>query len=155
MIYSVIACFLGCQSFKLVIEVLKEARRLLGEVLTAFEFLDDASMEVVETNIGLKNPICESPFYVVIEAGGSNHLHDEEKLSVLVEHLLESCRVDCGTMATESSKIQVRDIWLLVIYLYICVWCVYHNTYQQTKICFYLHIYEVICIYIFNVLKYG
>ena len=47
-------------------------------LFTAFEFLDDFCMNLVETKLGLHNPISKQPFYVLIETSGSNSSHDEE-----------------------------------------------------------------------------
>ena len=46
----------------------------LGEILSAFEFMDQESMSVVTTNLGLDNPVesADSPFFVLIETSGSN-----------------------------------------------------------------------------------
>ena len=47
----------------------------------AFEFLDDFSMNLVETHLGLHNPISKQPFYVLVETSGSNSTHDEQVCS--------------------------------------------------------------------------
>ena len=46
----------------------------LGEILSAFEFMDRESMAVVTTNLGLDNPVetADAPFYVLVETSGSN-----------------------------------------------------------------------------------
>lgn len=46
--------------------------------LSAFEFQDETSMELVTTYLGLHNPIRKWPFYVLVETSGSNDNHDEE-----------------------------------------------------------------------------
>lgn len=46
--------------------------------LVAFEFLDDTCMHLVETHLGLQNPISKWPFYVLVETSGSSGNHDEE-----------------------------------------------------------------------------
>lgn len=51
----------------------------------AFEFLDDFSMNIVEMQLGLHNPISKQPFYVLLETSGSNSTHDEQVLSLLYE----------------------------------------------------------------------
>ena len=50
----------------------------------AFEFLDDFSMSVVETQLGLHNPISKQPFYVLVETYGSDGNHDQQVLFSIV-----------------------------------------------------------------------
>ena len=64
-------------------------------------------MEMIVENLKLTNPICDTPFYVLIETGGSNKDHDEEKLSALLEGLMEKGKAVDGTLATDTTKIQV------------------------------------------------
>ena len=40
-------CFLACPSFGAVLETMQHAKRLLGEVLSAVEFLDQESLRLV------------------------------------------------------------------------------------------------------------
>ena len=58
------------------------ARRHLGETLSAVEFLDHASMElVVDQQPSTRRPLQERcPFYMLIELSGSNAAHDGENL---------------------------------------------------------------------------
>jgi len=63
--------------------VFVRARRRLGEVLSAFEFLDRASLELtLEQLDGVRDPLPDSaePFYLVVETSGSNAAHDYAKL---------------------------------------------------------------------------
>lgn len=53
--------------------------------------------------------ICaDCPFYIVIEASGSDPTHDGEKLHNFLEEAMTSLLVTDGTVATEESKIKVR-----------------------------------------------
>ncbi|XP_076451706.1 D-2-hydroxyglutarate dehydrogenase, mitochondrial-like isoform X2 [Babylonia areolata] len=108
---AVSIAFLGCNSFEGVLNIFKEAKQQLGEILSAFEFMDSASMDVAIGNLHLTNPISDTPFYVLIETGGSNKDHDEEKLSTLLEDLMNKGTATDGTLATETSKILA--IWSL------------------------------------------
>ncbi|KAK7473304.1 hypothetical protein BaRGS_00035436 [Batillaria attramentaria] len=108
---AVSVALLGCKTFQGVLDIFKQTKRQLGEILTAFEFMDTASMELIGENLRLSNPIGASPFYVLIETGGSNQAHDEEKLSGLLEGLMEKGMAADGTLATEMTKIQA--IWSL------------------------------------------
>ncbi|XP_048773712.1 D-2-hydroxyglutarate dehydrogenase, mitochondrial-like [Ostrea edulis] len=106
---TVSVAFLGCQSFQTVLDVFKESRHRLGEVLSAFEFMDSQSMTLVKENLKLASPIEDFPYYVLIETSGSNGSHDEEKLNDFLEHVMGSGLVEDGTVATELTKIQ--HIW--------------------------------------------
>jgi len=107
---SEIVALLGCSSFESVLELFRQARQQLGEVLSAFEFFDSASVQVLQEHLGLDCPLATpSPFYVLIEVGGSNAEHDEEKVGSFLENLLQTGHVQDGTMASEPSKI--ANIW--------------------------------------------
>ena len=44
-------------------------------------------MHLVESKVGLHNPINKWPFYVLIETFGSNSSHDEEVCNMLTDQL--------------------------------------------------------------------
>ncbi|CAE8621263.1 unnamed protein product [Polarella glacialis] len=105
---------LACDSFEDVLCLFREARQGLAEILSAFEFYDAASAGVAREHLGLSSPLLrddgtESPFYVLVETGGSNARHDEEKVHAFLERMLSTGRVQNGTMATEPSKI--KALW--------------------------------------------
>ncbi|XP_041377535.1 D-2-hydroxyglutarate dehydrogenase, mitochondrial-like [Gigantopelta aegis] len=106
---SVNVAFLGCNTFQDILSIYKESKNNLAEILSAFEFLDASSMSVVTDNLKLTNPIASSPFYVLIETGGSNGTHDEETLNVFLQRVMELGLVKDGTIATELKKI--THIW--------------------------------------------
>jgi len=103
--------FLGANSFQDLLLLLKEARKQLGEILSAVEFMDSECMRLTTSNLGLKNPISDHSFYMLIETSGSNFDHDEEKLASFLSNILESGLASDGTLATDSSKI--LEIWAL------------------------------------------
>ncbi|XP_069721343.1 D-2-hydroxyglutarate dehydrogenase, mitochondrial-like isoform X1 [Phaenicophaeus curvirostris] len=103
--------FLGCQSFPKVLETFTTCRAMLGEILSAFEFMDEKCMELVEKYLELSNPVTGSPFYVLVETSGSNSTHDEEKLNSFLEQVLASGLVTDGTVATDDKK--VKALWSL------------------------------------------
>ena len=105
---SVNVALLGCHSFDDLQHIFKAAKSMLGEVLSAFEMMDNASLKAIEF-IDLKNPIEENNFYVLIETSGSNAAHDEEKLTKFVEWLMEKDLVQDGTIATDKQK--MTNIW--------------------------------------------
>mmetsp|Transcript_49159 Transcript_49159/g.124742 ORF Transcript_49159/g.124742 Transcript_49159/m.124742 type:complete len:539 (-) Transcript_49159:195-1811(-) len=102
--------FLACSSFENVLKLFKEAKGQLGEILSAYEFLDSECVTVLNKWTGVSSPLeSQAPFYVLIETAGSNAGHDEEKLHAFLEHTMESGLVDDGTVASEPSKI--KAIW--------------------------------------------
>uniref|UniRef100_A0A0K8RU31 D-2-hydroxyglutarate dehydrogenase, mitochondrial n=1 Tax=Crotalus horridus TaxID=35024 RepID=A0A0K8RU31_CROHD len=103
--------FLACPSFSQVLRTFTICKDMLGEILSAYEFMDNGCMKLVERHLKLTNPVAESPFYVLIETSGSNSTHDEEKLSHFLEHVMGSDLVADGTLASEGKKI--KALWAL------------------------------------------
>ncbi|XP_017681825.1 PREDICTED: D-2-hydroxyglutarate dehydrogenase, mitochondrial isoform X2 [Lepidothrix coronata] len=108
---AVNVAFLGCQSFAKVLETFTTCRAMLGEILSAYEFMDEKCMELVERHLKLSSPVAGSPFYVLIETSGSNSAHDEEKLNNFLEQATASGLVTDGTVATDDKKI--KALWSL------------------------------------------
>ncbi|TFK03922.1 RNA exonuclease 4 [Platysternon megacephalum] len=108
---SVNLVFLGCQSFSQVLGTFTTCKGMLGEILSAYEFMDDKCMKLVENHLKLSKPVTGSPFYILIETSGSNSAHDEEKLNNFLEHVMASGLVTDGTVATEDKKIKM--LWSL------------------------------------------
>lgn len=108
---AVNVAFLGCQSFAKVLETFTTCRAMLGEILSAYEFMDEKCMELVERHLKLSRPVRDSPFYVLIETSGSNSTHDEEKLNNFLERAMASGLVTDGTVATDDKKMKV--LWSL------------------------------------------
>lgn len=99
---------LGCDSFERVLDIFKESKMKLGEILSAFEFLDADAIAVARDNLKLSIPIDDSfPFYVLIESSGSDGTHDEEKMNGFLEDMMNRGYVIDGTVASEPAKIQV------------------------------------------------
>ncbi|NWZ09069.1 D2HDH protein, partial [Agelaius phoeniceus] len=109
---AVNVAFLGCQSFAKVLETFTTCRAMLGEILSAYEFMDEKCMELVETHLKLSSPVADSPFYVLIETSGSNSTHDEEKLNSFLERAMASGLVTDGTVATDEKKIKASQCFL-------------------------------------------
>ena len=68
-----------------VLQLFVKARQQLGEVLSAFEFLDSQALDLTLRELeGVKNPLpnTSAPFYLVVETSGSNAEHDSAKLEV-------------------------------------------------------------------------
>lgn len=104
--------FLACRSFGDVLDVFRRAKSDLGEILSAFEFLDKESLHIyLDKASNAKNPLpdFDGDFYLVIETSGSNSDHDYEKL----EAFLGRC-IDCGSVATGAvaqDGAQSKDFW--------------------------------------------
>lgn len=60
----------GVQNFTTVLEVFRECKKSLGEILSAFEFMDADSMNVITDNLRLNNPISSHHFYILVETSG-------------------------------------------------------------------------------------
>ncbi|XP_069069719.1 D-2-hydroxyglutarate dehydrogenase, mitochondrial isoform X1 [Pleurodeles waltl] len=108
---SVKVAFLGCETFQQVLETFSLCKGSLGEILSAFEFLDGDCMKLVQKHLHHTNPITESPFYVLIETSGSNVSHDEDKLNHFLEKVMALGFVTDGTVATDDMKI--KALWAL------------------------------------------
>lgn len=102
--------FLSVASYEDVIKLFVDAKTSLGEILSAYEFLDHHCVQVLIEHCQVHSPLeSESPFYVLIETAGSNAAHDEEKLHTFLERSMESGLVLDGTVATEPSK--MKAVW--------------------------------------------
>ncbi|XP_072313248.1 D-2-hydroxyglutarate dehydrogenase, mitochondrial [Eucyclogobius newberryi] len=106
---SVNVVFLGCETFEQLLKTFQLCRGMLGEILSAFEFLDSECMRLLNTHLKLSNPISDCPFYIVIETAGSDQNHDSEKLHHFLEEAMNTSLVTDGTVATEESKI--KALW--------------------------------------------
>uniref|UniRef100_A0A1A8JFA1 D-2-hydroxyglutarate dehydrogenase, mitochondrial n=1 Tax=Nothobranchius kuhntae TaxID=321403 RepID=A0A1A8JFA1_NOTKU len=106
---SVNVLFLGCETFEQLLKAFQLCRGMLGEILSAFEFLDSECMKLLNTHLKLSNPISDCSFYIVIETSGSDPSHDAQKLHNFLEEAMKSLLVTDGTVATEESKI--KALW--------------------------------------------
>ena len=87
------------------------AREDLGEILSAFEFIDNSCLVCLEENLKLTPPVDQSPFAVVIETHGSNSTHDFEKLEAFLESVMNDGTVIDGCVAEDSQK--ATNLWQL------------------------------------------
>ncbi|RZC53515.1 hypothetical protein C5167_012364 [Papaver somniferum] len=104
--------FLACNDFISCQKLLLEAKRKLGEVLSAFEFLDNQSMDMVLTHLeGVRNPIPPSVynFYVLIETTGSDESYDREKLEAFLLSSMEGGLISDGVVAQDIN--QASSFW--------------------------------------------
>ncbi|XP_051152145.1 D-2-hydroxyglutarate dehydrogenase, mitochondrial isoform X2 [Andrographis paniculata] len=104
---SINVAFLACEDYTSCQKLLFEARRKLGEILSAFEFLDINAMDLVLKHLdGLRNPLPSSKhnFYVLIETTGSIQSHDNEKLEAFLVQSVESGLVTDGVLAQDINQ---------------------------------------------------
>lgn len=76
---SVHVAFFACKSFEHVKQIYVQAKCELGEILSAVEFVDRQSVEMVlkHHSASTRDPFDSThPFYVLIETSGSNETHD-------------------------------------------------------------------------------
>ena len=135
---SVRLAFLGVDSYDGVLATYAAARRELGEVISAFEFLDAEAYAVVTGDDsdasggggsggggggegggggggGAASPPVRRPLrsrcrhYVLVEVSGSDASHDEEKLERFLENVMASGVVVDGTIAQDEA--QAAGIW--------------------------------------------
>jgi FAD/FMN-containing dehydrogenase len=101
--------FLACNTFSDVLEIYKKSRYHLGEILSAFEFMDSESLELVLKNVAnTQYPLSNKHrFYVLIETSGSDRVHDIQKL----ETMLTQNPVKEGVIAQDER--QASNIWKL------------------------------------------
>ncbi|GJX57905.1 D-2-hydroxyglutarate dehydrogenase, mitochondrial isoform X1 [Tanacetum coccineum] len=98
--------FLACEDYASCQKLLFQAKRRLGEILSAFEFLDAQAMNLVLQHLdSVRNPLPSSiyNFYVLIETTGSNESSDKEKLEAFLLHAMETGLVSDGAIAQDSS----------------------------------------------------
>ncbi|KAF9305933.1 hypothetical protein BGZ74_008267 [Mortierella antarctica] len=105
---------LGVSSFEQVQNAFKRSRDELSEILSAFEFWDKASIDLVKQHLvaGANDPLeSEHPFYILIETSGSNKDHDDEKLNNYLEGLLTDEVVQDGVVAQDTT--QFNNLWAI------------------------------------------
>ncbi|XP_061345622.1 D-2-hydroxyglutarate dehydrogenase, mitochondrial-like [Gastrolobium bilobum] len=111
---SVNVALLACKDYSSCQELLQEAKRKLGEILSAFEFLDSQSMDLVINHMeGARNPLPTSVhnFYVLIETTGSDESSDKQKLEAFLLGSMENELISDGVLAQDIN--QASSFWLL------------------------------------------
>lgn len=106
------AVFLGCHSYQNVQETLQLAKKMLGEVLAAFEYMDEAVLNLVSQEKAIPiqlNNGSNFAYCILIETHGSNNEHDMQKLEAFVEEAMTQQVVADGVMAQDLS--QLYEMW--------------------------------------------
>jgi FAD/FMN-containing dehydrogenase len=97
-------------TYEAVLEAFSSAKSELAEILSAFEFFDSKSKQLVlHHRTDLRNPLPETSsaeFYCLIETQGSNAKHDMEKLETYLGSLIETGVCLDGALAQDSGQIQ-------------------------------------------------
>eukprot|EP00842_Homolaphlyctis_polyrhiza_P005911 jgi/Hompol1/6320/HPOL_001079-RA len=108
---AVNVAILGLESYSQVLQLFQTARKHLGEILSAFEFFDAASMNLVTKHMpSLRKPFSDAvPFYVLIETSGSKKEHDDEKLEAFLEQAMSDGTVVDGSVAQDAT--QIASFW--------------------------------------------
>ncbi|CAK9324218.1 unnamed protein product [Citrullus colocynthis] len=104
--------FLGCKDYSSCQELLVDAKRKLGEILSAFEFLDNMSMDLVLNHLeGTRNPLPPTMhnFYVLIETTGTDESYDKEKLEAFLLRSMEGGLISDGVLAQDIN--QISSFW--------------------------------------------
>jgi FAD/FMN-containing dehydrogenase len=105
---------LACETYEHVCHTLALAKSELGEILAAFEFMDDAILEIVMDHSAhtsdLALPFSALPNYaILVETHGSNEEHDQLKLQNFVETAFVEGLVHDGAIAHNIRQFQ--DFW--------------------------------------------
>ncbi|RYP04744.1 hypothetical protein DL765_010080 [Monosporascus sp. GIB2] len=107
---AVNVAFLGIESYEKLLQAFREAKIQLGEILSAFEMMDNGSQALVHKVRDNKRPLDgEYPFYCLIETSGSNSDHDSEKLAQFLEGVMEKEIVADGVLAQDET--QLKALW--------------------------------------------
>ncbi|KAL0547121.1 hypothetical protein IC582_017044 [Cucumis melo] len=104
--------FLGCKDYSSCQKLLVDAKRKLGEILSAFEFLDNMSMDLVLNHLeGIRNPLPPTMhnFYVLLETTGTDESYDKEKLEAFLLRSMEGGLVSDGVLAQDIN--QISSFW--------------------------------------------
>ncbi|KAL3618242.1 D-2-hydroxyglutarate dehydrogenase, mitochondrial [Castilleja foliolosa] len=109
---SVNLAFIACEDYTSCQKLFSKAKRKLGEILSAFEFLDTNAMNLVLEHLdGLRDPLPSSKhkFYILIETTGSMESHDKEKLESFLLQCMESGLLNDGVVAQDVN--QASSFW--------------------------------------------
>lgn len=84
--------------------MLKLAKIRLSEVLSSFEFMDQAILDCLKANLDL-HPVLSTPsaFSILVETSGSNEGHDMDKMSAFLDECLAKQLIVDGVLAGSSA----------------------------------------------------
>jgi len=104
---SKLSVFLACPDFDSILAVRKASKKILGEVLSAMEWMDHNIMNIVQQQHGYSslhlNLAGSNPHYLLVETHGSNEEHDVQKMTEFLEHVL-SCNLATDGVLSQNVK---------------------------------------------------
>lgn len=104
--------YLGAKTYERVCQAYTEAKRMLNEILSAFELMDSATQHIVRDVTIRSSPLSEEyPFYCLIETGGSDTEHDIAKVEAFLAYILEKGIVADGVLAQGERQVQTLWSW--------------------------------------------
>lgn len=111
---AVTVAYLGLPSYAAVMQAMALARKHCMETISATEFQDRESLELVLKHLpGTRDPLptLKAPFYLLVEVSGGNATHNREKLDTFLESAYDTIEGVDGTVA--DSVEQVLGLWRL------------------------------------------
>ncbi|XP_065323705.1 D-2-hydroxyglutarate dehydrogenase, mitochondrial-like isoform X2 [Gordionus sp. m RMFG-2023] len=123
--------FFGCDTFEEVIEAYKHAKELLGETLSAFEFMDKECMEAVVNTFGYKYPFSSTPNQSNLVTSSHNSISPYhflvETIKTSDERFYECASIiNCPRTVVARNESESSDIWKLRENIYPAL-CQYKN----------------------------
>jgi FAD/FMN-containing dehydrogenase len=100
------AALVACEDWSAVRSTLSEAKKILGETLSAFEFMDEAVLEVMPAKKRMLSG--KHAFFLLIECQGSHEQHDAEKMEAFLEVCMDNSHVVDGVLSQDLQ--QVHDM---------------------------------------------
>jgi FAD/FMN-containing dehydrogenase len=103
--------YLGVKDWQSALDTFVAAKKELGEILSAFEFMDRRTQNVVrmkkERETGVLDE--EHDFYCLIETSGSSQEGDLERLEAFLANQMEKGLIEDGTIAQDET--QIKELW--------------------------------------------
>ena len=109
----------ACERFENVQQIFMMAKQYLGEILSAFEFVDRTCLDIVldvhggnkhGSGPGLRDPMAERHgFYLLLETSGSNEHHDVEKIEAFCSAVLDTQHARDAVIARDGA--QMEALW--------------------------------------------
>ena len=108
---SVQTSFLSVRSYDDVVKLLGLAKDHLGEIMSAYEFIDRETFQIILKHTPRTlNPFDTNfDFYVLVETSGSNQQHDSEKMESFLQAAYDKGIVLDGSIAQNQS--QADNFW--------------------------------------------
>lgn len=116
------AAFLACESYGAVEQTLSLAKQELGEIIGAFELMDQEVLDIVanEKKIPIQKDSdnsCSSNNYrfsLLVETLGSNDAHDKEKMNSFLEKAMENNHIVDGVVAQDLKQVSVCLLFIVI-----------------------------------------